>query len=72
MGLRVNNNIGSINAQRNLADTTNRLQKSLQLPSSGLRITHAADDDAGLATSENFRAEVPGLTQASRNENDGI
>ncbi len=72
MGLRVNNNIGSINAQRNLADTTSRLQKSLQRLSSGLRITRAADDAAGLAISENFRAEVRGLTQASRNANDGI
>ena len=72
MGLRVNNNIGSINAQRNLADTTQRLQKSLQRLSSGLRITRAADDAAGLAVSERFRAEVRGLTQASRNANDGI
>ncbi len=72
MGLRVNNNIGSINAQRNLSDTTTRLQKSLQRLSSGLRITRAADDAAGLAISESFRAEVRGLSQASRNANDGI
>jgi len=72
MGLRVNNNVGSINAQRNLANTTERLQNSLQRLSSGLRITRASDDAAGLAISENFRAEVRGLTQASRNANDGI
>jgi flagellin len=72
MGLRVNNNIGSINAQRNLADTTQRLQKSLQRLSSGLRITRSADDAAGLAISESFRAEIRGLSQASRNANDGI
>ncbi|MCH7866404.1 MAG: flagellin FliC [Myxococcales bacterium] len=72
MGLRVNTNIGSINAQRNLADTTQRLQKSLQRLSSGLRITRAADDAAGLAISESFRAEIRGLAQASRNANDGI
>lgn len=72
MGLRVNNNIGSINAQRNLAETNGRLQKSLQRLSSGLRITRAADDAAGLAISESFRAEVRSLGQASRNANDGI
>jgi len=72
MGLRVNNNISSINAQRNLSDTTQRLQSSLQRLSSGLRITRAADDAAGLAISENFRAEVRSLTQAQRNANDGI
>ncbi len=72
MGLRVNNNIAAINARRNLADTTTRLQSSLQRLSSGLRINRAADDAAGLAISEGFRAEVRGLNQAQRNANDGI
>ncbi len=72
MGLRVNNNISSINAQRNLVNTTDRLGKSLQRLSSGLRITRAADDAAGLAISENFRAEVRSLAQAQRNSNDAI
>jgi flagellin len=72
MGLRVNNNIASINAQRNLVNTTDRLAKSLQRLSSGLRITRAADDAAGLAISENFRAEVRSLGQAQRNANDAI
>ena len=72
MGLRVNNNIASINAQRNLANTTVRLQRSLERLSSGLRITRAADDAAGLAISEGFRAEIRSLGQAVRNANDGI
>jgi len=72
MGLRVNNNIASINAQRNLVNTTNRLQKSLGRLSSGLRIVRASDDAAGLAISESFRAEVRSLVQAQRNANDGI
>lgn len=72
MGLRVNNNISSINAQRNLVITTDRLAKSLQRLSSGLRITRAADDAAGLAISESFRAEIRSLGQAQRNANDAI
>ncbi|MCA9503150.1 MAG: flagellin [Myxococcota bacterium] len=72
MGLRVNSNTASINAQRNLSNTTNSLQRSLQRLSSGLRITRASDDAAGLAISENFRADVRSLTQAQRNANDGI
>lgn len=72
MGLRVNNNISSINAQRNLVNTTDRLGKSLQRLSSGLRITRASDDAAGLAISENFRAEVRSLGQSQRNANDAI
>ncbi len=72
MGLRVNNNVSSINAQRNLVNTTDRLAKSLQRLSSGLRITRAADDAAGLAISESFRAEIRSLGQAQRNANDAI
>lgn len=72
MGLRVNNNPGSINAQRNLVNTTNSLQRSLSRLSSGLRITRAADDAAGLAISERFRADIRSMQQAQRNANDGI
>jgi len=72
MGLRVNNNIASLNAQRNLSTTTNNLARSLERLSSGLRITRASDDAAGLAISERFRAEVRSLQQAQRNANDGI
>ncbi|MGH0033730.1 MAG: flagellin [Myxococcota bacterium] len=72
MGLRVNTNVSSLNAQRNLMNTTNSLQRSLERLSSGLRITRAADDAAGLAISEQFRADIRSLGQAQRNANDGI
>ncbi|MDJ0866950.1 MAG: flagellin [Myxococcota bacterium] len=72
MGLRVNTNPASLNAQRNLQNTTNRLNRSLERLSSGLRITRAADDAAGLAISERFRAEIRSLGQAQRNANDGV
>jgi len=72
MGLRVNSNVASINAQRNLVNSTGALQKSLQRLSSGLRITRAADDAAGLAISEGFRADIRSIAQAQRNANDGI
>jgi len=72
VGLRVNTNIASLNAQRNLANTTNLLGRSLERLSSGLRINRAADDAAGLAISESFRAEIRSLQQAQRNANDAI
>ncbi len=72
MGLRINTNIGSINAQRNLATTQNALERSMDRLSSGLRITRAGDDAAGLAISESLRAQIRGLVQAQRNANDGI
>jgi flagellin len=72
MGLRVNTNVSSIVAQRNLLDVTNRLQKNYSRLASGLRIATAADDAAGLAISERLRAKVRSLNQAVRNANDGI
>ena len=72
MGLRVNTNIASINAQRNTAQVTSRLARNYQRLSTGLRISTAADDAAGLAISERLRSQVRSLGQASRNANDGI
>ncbi|MBL8726311.1 MAG: flagellin FliC [Planctomycetes bacterium] len=72
MGLRVNTNIASINAQRNTSLVTTRLARNYQRLSTGLRISTAADDAAGLAISERLRSQVRSLSQASRNANDGI
>ena len=72
MGLRINTNVASLNAQRNLTGTKWGLDKSLERLSSGYRINRAGDDAAGLAISENLRAQVRGLKQASRNAQDGV
>lgn len=72
MGLRINTNVASVNAQRNLFNTTNTLYKSLEKLSSGLRITRAGDDAAGLAISEGLKSDIRALQQASRNAADGI
>jgi flagellin len=72
MGLRVNTNVASINAQRNLSSVTDRLGTNYRKLSTGLRISTAADDAAGLAISERLRSQVRSLEQAKRNANDGI
>lgn len=72
MGLRINTNVASLNAQRNLTGTKWGLDKSLERLSSGFRINRAGDDAAGLAISENLRAQTRGLKQASRNAQDGV
>jgi flagellin len=72
MGLRVNTNIASMNAQRSLARTTEQLQANFRRLSTGLRISTAADDAAGLAISERFRAQIRSTNQAIRNAQDGI
>jgi flagellin len=72
MGLRINTNVSSLNAQRNLGKTRLGMQKTLEQLSSGQRINRAGDDAAGLAISENLKAQIRGLGQAERNAQDGI
>lgn len=72
MGMRISTNVPSINAQRNLSNSQHMLQQAQARLSSGSRINRAADDAAGLAISENLKAQIRGLRQASRNANDGI
>jgi len=72
MGLRINTNVPSLVAQRNLRGNRQLLDRTLERLSSGSRINHAGDDAAGLAISETFRAQIRGLTQAERNAQDGI
>lgn len=72
MGLRINTNVASLNAQRNLRGTRLSMNKSLEKLSSGQRINRAGDDAAGLAISENLKAQIRGLKQAERNAEDGV
>lgn len=68
----INTNILSITAQNNLNKSQNSLSTAIQRLSSGLRINSAKDDAAGQAISNRFTSLINGLTQASRNANDGI
>lgn len=72
MALRIATNVASLNAQKNLTFTNRAMDQSLARLSSGFRINQAADDAAGLAISENLKAQIRGLRQAGRNANDGI
>jgi flagellin len=72
MGLRIRTNVASINAQRRLGNSTNALSNSMNKLASGERINKAADDAAGLAISENLRADLRSLSQARRNALDGV
>lgn len=72
MALRINTNVASVFAQKHSSRTQENLRANFEHLSSGLRITKAADDAAGLAISEGMRAEIRSLHQASRNTNDGI
>ncbi len=72
MGMRITTNVASLNSQRNMVTNTRETQKSMAQLSTGSRITKAGDDAAGLAISENLKAQIRSFGQASRNANDGI
>jgi flagellin len=70
--MRINNNIMAMNTYRQLALTNTSASKAMEKLSSGLRINRAGDDAAGLSISEKMRAQIRGLTMASKNAQDGI
>jgi len=72
MGLRIATNVTALNAQRQMSSTRASLDRSLERLASGSRINHAGDDAAGLAISENLKAQIRGLKQAKRNASDGV
>ncbi|PIU00657.1 MAG: flagellin FliC [Bdellovibrionales bacterium CG10_big_fil_rev_8_21_14_0_10_45_34] len=67
MGLRINTNVASINAQRQLSTQQKRSEHALSALSSGSRIVNASDDAAGLAISENIKAQTRGIRMARQN-----
>ena len=72
MGMTIATNNAALNAYRNLNNTQNKLNSSLQKLSSGSRINNAADDAAGLSISEGLQSQISGIAQAGRNAQDGI
>lgn len=72
MGQVINTNSLSLLTQNNLNKSQSALNTSIQRLSSGLRINSAKDDAAGQAIANRFTSNIRGLTQATRNANDGI
>ncbi len=72
MGLRIGTNVTALNAQKALWGTKNSMDRAMARLSSGSRINKASDDAAGLAISENLKAQIRGNKQANRNAQDGI
>ncbi len=70
--MRINNNLLAYNSHRQLGVNNKASQKSMERLSSGLRISRAGDDAAGLAISEKMRGQINGLKQGKRNAQDGI
>ncbi len=72
MSMRVNTNTASINSMRSFYNNNKNIDSAFEKMSSGSRINKAADDAAGLAISENLKAQIRSAAQANRNANDGV
>lgn len=70
--LTIRTNVASLNAQKSLMNSTDSLQSSMSKLSSGMRITRASDDAAGLGVSQNLTAQIKSYNQAARNASDGL
>ena len=70
--MRINTNLNAMIATNQMAKNTALSGKSMEKLSTGLRITKAGDDAAGLAVSEKMRSQIRGMEQADRNVQDGI
>ncbi len=68
----ISTNSLSLLTQNNLNKSQSALGTAIERLSSGLRINSAKDDAAGQAIANRFTSNIRGLTQASRNANDGI
>src|SRR5690625_3486502 len=70
--MRINTNVSAMNTYSRLTGANAAKGGSLAKLSSGLRINKAGDDAAGLSISEKMKNQISGLTQATRNAQDGI
>jgi flagellin len=70
--MRISHNIAAMNTYRQYNTNSVNTNKSMEKLSSGYRINRAADDAAGLSISEKMRSQIRGLTQGTRNAQDGV
>lgn len=72
MSVIVSTNVASLFAQSQLGQTQSALTKNFAKLSSGLRITDASDDAAGLGIAKSMNAQIKSMAVAERNANDGL
>lgn len=70
--MKIGHNLMATNAIRNANINSLAAGRSMQKLSSGLAITTAADDAAGLAISEKMKGQIRGLKTAANNAQDAV
>lgn len=72
MSLRINHNVSALNSWRNLTNTDTQMAKTLEKLSSGYKLNRASDNPAGLVISEQMRAQIGSMEQATGNSEAAI
>jgi flagellin len=72
MSLSINTNLSALQAEYYLNQTDNQYSQSIQRLSSGLKINSAADDPSGLILSENLKAQIASISQATTNDQTAV
>jgi flagellin len=72
MGLRINTNVPALNMNRQATQASRALSRGFEGMASGLRITSARVDAAGLAIAEQFQSQVRQYDAESRNLQSGV
>lgn len=72
MVMTIRTNVSALAGQRNLQRSQMDVDSAMAKLSSGLRITRASDDAAGLGVSTNLTSQVRSFEQATRNGNDAL
>ena len=70
--MTINTNVAASLATKALAQNQRSMSQAMERLSSGIRISSAADDAAGLAISSKLTSQIRGLDQAVRNTNDAV
>ena len=70
--MKINHNMSALVANKRLLASDKNLANSIERLSTGYRINRASDDAAGMAIATKMKAQIRGLSQASRNASDGV
>ena len=68
--MHINRNMSAVITNNQLLRTENKLARSMERLSSGLKINHASDNPAGIAISNKMKAQIDALDQAEANATD--
>ena len=68
----INTNIAATMTANSMKENQRTMENTMERLSTGKRINSASDDAAGLAIETRMTSQIKGLSQATRNANDGI